>query len=136
MYPAYVLQWQLRKLHTFEELEVVPVIVPFKDVSGINFPDRATALKVLQDVRTRLKRAAELPITQDDIDGLPPIGSKVWAIKEWSGGKTEVLEVEVTEYSITDGKLCVVFGFYYKPHTEVWKTRREAEAFLRKQSRT
>ncbi len=130
MYPDYVLRWKLHTLPGQNELRIEPAIIPFRDVSGVTFPDPEAAIHALTNTIDELKRTPVPSFTQADIDTLPPIGSEVWAIKEWNDGKREPMQVKVSEYSIRDGRLYVVIGYYYKPHNEVWQTEQEARAFM------
>jgi hypothetical protein len=130
MYLSHVLRWKLERTPN-GELRVEPLIARF-DGDHDTFADKAESIRILEECLKGLRETPEPMISQDAIDSLPAIGSKVWAVKEWSDGSKEALEVTVTEYSIRDSILCVVFGFYYKPYNEIWTTRDGAEAFMRR----
>lgn len=68
--------------------------------------------------------------TQEDLAKLPPIGSKVWAIKYHPDGNREPLHVAVDGYDVRDGELVLVIEFYWVPIEEAFKTREEAERYL------
>ncbi|MEK7627850.1 MAG: hypothetical protein AAB421_00320 [Patescibacteria group bacterium] len=67
-----------------------------------------------------------------DLGMLPPLKSVIYPIKDWGDGVYEIIPVIVDGYVIMNSRVCVLFGFYYKPVAEAYRTRAEAESALKK----
>jgi hypothetical protein len=129
-YPDYVLRW-VQQRNDRGDVRFEPEIVDFWNrPKPLSFGSKEDLIRALEEELRRLKAEQGPKVRQEDINNLPTIGTTIWAIEEYSDEHWEVLDAEVTEYAVIGGVLCVVIGFYYRPHDEVFRDRATAEAFL------